>query len=112
MFGKKYWINKYGQIECPGDDCRHKCTDKCPIWLRTQAAMLIRFGETDKGIALYKQALAIEPTYRECWNNLGASYGVIQRYDLAKDAYMHAYNIKPTENSRPNTREPKSMVTS
>ena len=96
---KKYWKNSLGEIDCPGDSCKHKCTDKCPIWVRTQAAFFQQSGNYKLAVECYNKALKIEPDYRECWNNLGSLYGSIGEYRLAKESYLKAYALKPTKNN-------------
>lgn len=69
------WKSADGQITCPGDSCPKDCDETCPIYLNTQALMLIQKNQDEKAISLYEKALAIAPNFYDAWNNLAGVYG-------------------------------------
>lgn len=93
--GKVVWRNAQGIIACPGDSCPKNCDDTCPIYLNTQAAMLMSIGQGVKAIPLYKKALEIAPDFYDAWNNLGGIYGERGEYQTAYDHYIKAHEYKP-----------------
>jgi Flp pilus assembly protein TadD len=44
----------------------------------------------------WQQAVEIDPTYAEAWNNLGIGYEQLGRFDDARKAYEKALEIEPT----------------
>ena len=93
--GKVVWRNAQGIITCPGDSCPKNCDDTCPIYLNTQAAMLMSIGQGVKAIPLYKKALEIAPDFYDAWNNLGGIYGGQGEYQTAYDHYAKAHECNP-----------------
>ncbi len=93
--GKVAWRNAHGVIACPGDSCPQKCDDTCPIYLNTQAAILMSISQGEKAIPLYKTALKIAPDFYDAWNNLGAIYGQKGEYQTAYDHYVKAHECNP-----------------
>ena len=51
-----------------------------------------RYAES---IAASRAALALRPSYAEAWNNIGAAYNKLGRYDKAADACEEALRLKP-----------------
>jgi protein O-mannosyl-transferase len=51
-----------------------------------------RYAES---IAASRVALALRPNYAEAWNNIGAAYNKLGRYDKAGDACEEALRLKP-----------------
>ncbi len=51
-----------------------------------------RYAES---IAASRAALALRPNYAEAWNNIGAAYNKLGRYDKAGDACEEALRLKP-----------------
>lgn len=43
----------------------------------------------------WQQAVEIDPTYAEAWNNLGIGYEQLGRFDEARKAYEQALTIDP-----------------
>jgi Flp pilus assembly protein TadD len=48
-----------------------------------------------ESIAASRAALALRPNYAEAWNNIGAAYNKLGRYDEAADACAEALRLKP-----------------
>ena len=92
---KSVWRNAQGVIACPGDSCPKDCDDTCPIYLNTQAAMLMSIGQNVKAIPLYKKALDIAPDFYDAWNNLGGIYGGQGEYQNAYNHYFKAHELNP-----------------
>ena len=103
LFGKKettkklVWRNAQGVIACPGDSCPKDCDDSCPIYLNTQAAMLMSIGQGEKAIPLYLKALEIALDFYDAWNNLGGIYGGQGDYQKAYNHYLKAHELIPQE---------------
>jgi len=102
-FGKKkqsigngvVWRDATGNITCPGDNCPKDCDDSCPIYLNTQAAMMLSLGENSKAIPIFNRMLEIAPDFYDAWNNLAAVYGGQGNYQKAKECYSKAHDLKP-----------------
>jgi Flp pilus assembly protein TadD len=48
-----------------------------------------------ESIVASRAALALRPDYAEAWNNIGAAYNKLGRYDKAGDACAEALRLKP-----------------
>lgn len=92
---KVVWRNTQGIIDCPGDSCPKDCDDTCPIYLNTQAAMLMAINQSIEAIRLYKKALEIAPDFYDAWNNLGGLYGGQGDYQAAYEHYLKARECSP-----------------
>ena len=92
---KVVWRNAQGIITCPGDSCPKNCDDTCPIYLNTQAAMLMSIGQGAKAIPIYNKALEIAPDFYDAWNNLGGIYGGQGNYQKAYEHYKKAHEVNP-----------------
>lgn len=44
----------------------------------------------------WQQAVELDPTYAEAWNNLGIGYEQLGRFDDARKAYERALELDPT----------------
>ena len=86
-------------ITCPGDSCPKDCDNSCPIYLNTQAAMLMAVGRLDKALSMYKEALRIAPDFYDAWNNLGSIYGQQGDYQVAYEHYSKAHELYPHKSS-------------
>ena len=100
IFGKKkedrpVWRNSAGMIECKGDSCPQECDNSSPIWLNTQASMMIQFGEIAQAKSIYSEIFEIAPDFYDAWNNLAAIYGQEGNYAKAKTCYAKAHEIRP-----------------
>jgi tetratricopeptide (TPR) repeat protein len=87
------WRNAQGVITCPGDACPKGCDDSCPIYLNTQAVMLMQIGQGPKAIPIYEKALVIAPDFYDAWNNLGGIYGQMGNYSKAYECYKKAREL-------------------
>jgi tetratricopeptide (TPR) repeat protein len=57
--------------------------------------VLYGLGRKEEACAKFRQALGIEPTYAEAWNNLGNSLADLGRLDEAVGAYERALAVEP-----------------
>lgn len=90
------WRDENGEIVCPGIQyCSDECSDRCPISLQTNAHLAGEMGNFDEAVKGFKKALSIAPDFKQCWNNLAATYGQHGNYIEAYKAYLAAYNIDP-----------------
>ncbi len=87
------WRDSTGRINCPGDSCPKDCDDTCPIYLNTQAMMIMQIGQGHKAIPIYEKALTIAPDFYDAWNNLGGIYGQMSEYQKAYDCYKKAREL-------------------
>ncbi len=55
-----------------------------------------RAGRFEQSIEEAKQALSLDPTSAEAWNNVGAGYGALKRWDLGIAAEQQALQLKPS----------------
>ena len=90
-----YWRNNEGKISCPGDSCPATCDNECPIWINTQAAVLMRMEKYDEAVDLYLKVLHIAPDYKEAWNNMGIAAGNIGAHEEAKGCLLRALKLDP-----------------
>jgi len=67
-------------------------TPESYIGLSLQLYREERYAES---IAASRAALALRPNYAEAWNNIGAAYNKLGRYDKAADACAEALRLKP-----------------
>ncbi len=52
-------------------------------------------GDTDRAIALYQRAVAIDPNMHNWWHNLAIAYYRLGQMDRAKEAFRRAAKLKP-----------------
>ena len=50
------WRDSNGKINCSGDNCPKDCDDTCPIYLNTQAMIIMQIGQGPKAIDKQIQA--------------------------------------------------------
>jgi tetratricopeptide (TPR) repeat protein len=66
-----------------------------------------------ESIVASRAALALRPDYAEAWNNIGAAYNKLGRYDKAGDACAEALRLKPDfELARNNLQYAREMAKS
>ena len=92
-FRNVVWRDSRGHITCPGDSCPKDCDNTCPIYLNTQAVMLMQIGQGAKAIPIYENALDIAPDFYDAWNNLGGIYGQMGNYLKAYQCYKKAREL-------------------
>ena len=63
--------------------------------LLTRSLRLYQEGHYLEAIAACREALARRPDYAEAWNNIGASYNNLERYDDAAEACEAALRCRP-----------------
>ncbi len=75
-----------------------------PAWAdpRSEAKEHVEFGVVVAQRGLWReatfrwqQAVELDPTYAEAWNNLGIGYEQLGRFDDARKAYEKALEIEP-----------------
>lgn len=91
------WRNASGQIVCPGDDCPKDCDKTCPIYLNTQAIMMMQINMNDKALELFKKALEIAPDFNDVCTNMAAIYGGAGMYQEAYDYYLKSHELNKTK---------------
>ena len=94
LFGKNpdtpVWKNKDGTMSCPGDRCRKKCDETCPIWLNTEAAAAFMKNDMNTAFGLWKKAVDIEPEFYDGWNNLATIHASWGQYEEAYECFKNA----------------------
>ena len=93
--GKPVWRDALGRLRCLGDSCPKDCDDTCPIYLNTQAAMLMRINEKEKAFELFKMIIEIAPDFYDAWNGMAVVYGGRGNYQKAYECYLKAHEISP-----------------
>ena len=88
------WRDKTGKIICPGDDCKAKCDDRCPIWWNTRGVKYLTTRQPFPAISNLEKAVAIAPDFAEAYNNLGAAHGAVNHHQQAYEAYKKALSLK------------------
>ena len=91
------WRNEDGQIVCPGSSCPQDCGHDCPIYINTDAAMLMMNKNYTTAIELYEKAVKIAPDFYDAWNNMGGCYGGKGDYEKAYDCYLKASECNPNK---------------
>ncbi len=93
-----YWLAENGSVRCLYDDCPVICNMDCPIYLQTLALENYERNDVSEAVRLLTQAVQIEPTFGDAWNNLAMCYGTIGDDQKAFDFYKRAYELrkKPT----------------
>ncbi len=89
-----FWRDKTGKIFCPGDDCKAKCDDRCPIWWNTRGVKYLTTRQPFPAISNLEKAVAIAPDFAEAYNNLGAAHGAVNHHQQAYEAYKKALSLK------------------
>ena len=94
----KYWLAENGIIRCLDEACPQECDMGCPIYLQTLAISLIQQGQIENGIVYLEQAVKIEPTFAEAWNNLAACYGQLGNHQRAFECYSKSFDLHEKPN--------------
>ena len=70
-------------------------TTQSPEFYLGLSLQLYREERYAESIAASRAALALRSNYAEAWNNIGAAYNKLGRYDKAGDAFEEALRLKP-----------------
>ena len=87
----------------PGDAMATAALSGAPGHLETSPAVVLinaslaayRAGQFGQSIADAKQALVVDPHSAEAWNNVGAGYGALGKWDLGISAEQQALQLNP-----------------
>ena len=95
---EKYWLAENGEVRCLDDRCPQECDMGCPIYLQTMALPYLQNDHFEEAAKFLEQAVTIEPTFAEAWNNLAACYGQMGKHQDAFEAYLKSYQLIPKPN--------------
>lgn len=73
----------------------NESTTQSPEFYLGLSLQLYREERYAESIAASRAALALRSNYAEAWNNIGAAYNKLGRYDKAGDAFEEALRLKP-----------------
>ena len=90
---QKYWLAENGEVRCLDDCCPQECDMGCPIYLQTMAVPYLQNGHFEEAAKYLKDAVRIEPTFAEAWNNLAACYGQMGNHQQAFDCYSKSFDL-------------------
>jgi tetratricopeptide (TPR) repeat protein len=65
------------------------------LFAHNLGVLYLKLGELDKGLALLKQALALDPQSNMVWFSLGRAYRLLGQMDLAESAWRQAIALNP-----------------
>ena len=94
---QKYWLAENGEVKCLDDRCPEDCDMNCPIYLQTIAVPYLQNGHFAEAAKYLKDAVKIEPTFAEAWNNLAACYGSMGDHKSAYEAYLKSFDLIPKQ---------------
>lgn len=89
------WRDSTGKIRCPGDSCPADCDNSCPIYLSSNAGMMLQFGQEAMALQYLEKAAELAPDFYDAWQNMAAIYGGKGMYQKAHDCYEKAHKIWP-----------------
>lgn len=72
-----------------------KSSNKKAMELYAKGSDKISEEKYAEAIPFFEKALAIDPMFAFCWDNLGICYRRIGNYEKALDAYNHSLNVDP-----------------
>lgn len=74
---------KHFNPQCNGNvsKCKYDNCNDCPVSIKTLGDQAQMFGEYEKAIVFYEQAIEMEPKFAEAWNNCAAAYGQSHNYE-------------------------------
>lgn len=93
----KSWLARAAQIHTPPPSASSSpgsTTLSADQYLNLSLS-LYKAGKYVDCIAAARQALKIRPNYAEAWNNIGAAYNAMSRWDQGIAAEQHAIRLKP-----------------
>jgi len=70
-----------------------------PIYFCNRAAAYCRLDQNDLAIQDCRTALALDPKYAKAYGRMGVALSCQNRYDQAVEAYKHAIELDPTNES-------------